>query len=81
MASGSEASVSGLMKHARKKGRTVNLGAKGSFKIKHPGWTRAKAAAAGESTHQWAEEHTSSPGVTGARARSALGLMAMHKGK
>lgn len=57
--------------------KLVDLGNKGSFKIKHPGWTKAKAKAAGMSTREWAEAHKSDSGVAGRRARSALGLMGM----
>lgn len=64
----------------RGKKKQVNLGSKGSFTIRHPGWTRAKAAAAGMSTREWAQKHSGDAGVAGKRARSALGLMAMgHK--
>jgi hypothetical protein len=68
-------------KRGKMKGKTVSLGKKGSFKITHPGWTRNKAAAAGMSTKQWSQAHKGDAGVAGRRARSALGLMAMSKGK
>ena len=81
MAKGSEALVSGLMAHARKKGKTVDLGAKGSFKIRHPGALRAKAHAAGESTREFAQSHSKGTGVTARQSRAAIGLMAMHHGR
>jgi hypothetical protein len=39
------------------------------------GQFRAKAQAAGESTHAFAEDHKSAPGKTGKQARLALALM------
>ena len=60
------------------KPRTVNLGQKGSFQIKHPGVFRAKAQAAGESTAAYAQQEKGAPGATGRQARAAIGLMAMH---
>jgi hypothetical protein len=68
-------------KRGKLKGKKVNLGDKGSFTIKHPGWTKAKAQAAGMSTSQWAQAHKGDSGVAGRRARAAIGLMAMGKGK
>ena len=65
----------------RKKKQHVDLGKHGSFTINHPGVVRAAARRAGESTHEWAESHKSSPGKAGSRARSALGLMAMNHRK
>lgn len=47
--------------------------------IKHPGAEKRAAAKAGESTHQYMEEHTHSPGKAGSRARLGLRLEAMHK--
>ncbi len=70
--------VKSVAKKKLKKPKTVNLGSKGSFQIKHPGWTRNKAKAAGMSTREWSEAHKGDAGVAGRRARSALGLMAMH---
>jgi hypothetical protein len=49
--------------------------------IKHPGALRKKAEAAGESTHEFAEEHKHDSGTTGAQSRLGLTLMGMHKGK
>lgn len=49
--------------------------------IKHPGALRAKAEAAGESTHEFAEEHKHDSGTTGNQARLGLTLMGMHHGK
>ena len=47
--------------------------------IKHPGALRRKAAAAGESTREYAQEHKGDSGTTGEQARLALTLMKMHK--
>lgn len=47
--------------------------------IKHPGALRRKAAAAGESTRQYAEQHKHDSGTTGRQARLGLTLMGMHK--
>jgi hypothetical protein len=66
---------------SKMKKRKVNLGKKGSFTINHPGWTRQKAAEAGESTAEWAHQHSGDSGVAGRRARAALGLMGMKHGK
>lgn len=63
----------------RKKARRVNLGAKGSFTIKHPGALRAKAQAAGQTTRQFAQSHSKGTGVTARQSRAALGMMAMGK--
>jgi hypothetical protein len=65
---------------AKKKKKKVDLGEKGSFTIKHPGWTKDQAAKSGMSTKEWAQEHSGDSGVAGRRARSALGLMGMKKG-
>ena len=48
--------------------------------IKHPGALRAKAQAAGESTHQFAEQHKGDSGTTGQQSRLGLTLMGMHGG-
>jgi hypothetical protein len=62
---------------AKQKAKTVNLGSKGSFKIKRPGAFTAKAKAAGmsvqEAAHAWKHE----PGLRGDQARAALGFAAM----
>jgi hypothetical protein len=47
--------------------------------IKHPGSLRRAAAKAGQSTKQYADAHKHDSGKTGARARLAETLMAMHK--
>lgn len=52
--------------------KKATAGAHGQF--------RAKAEAAGESTHQFAEEHKHDSGKTGAQARLALTLMGMNHG-
>jgi len=49
--------------------------------IKHPGAEKKAAAAAGESTHQYMEQHKNSSGKAGARARLGLRLSAMSKRK
>lgn len=49
--------------------------------IKHPGAEKRAAAKAGESTHQYMEEHKHSPGKAGQRARLGLRLSTMSKGK
>jgi hypothetical protein len=49
--------------------------------IKHPGAFRRKAQAAGESTRQFAGEHSGDSGTTGRQARLAQTLMGMHKKK
>jgi len=49
--------------------------------IKHPGVEKAAAKKAGMSTHAYMEEHASSPGKAGARARLGLRLSAMAKKK
>lgn len=66
---------------AKKKPKVVNLGKGGSFTIKHPGAETAAAKRAGESVHEYAEQHKHDSGTAGARARSALGFEAMHHGK
>lgn len=66
---------------ATKKTKTVNLGKKGSFEIKHPGALRAKAKKAGMSTKQFAEKHKKGTGTTARQSRSAIGLMSMKKKK
>jgi hypothetical protein len=48
--------------------------------IKHPGALRKKAETAGESTHEFAEEHQHDPGTTGHQARLGLTLMRMEDG-
>ena len=55
---------------AKKWIKKATAGAHGQF--------RAKAEAAGESTHSYAEEHKGDSGKTGAQARLALTLMGMH---
>ncbi len=72
------AALTSAKSNAKKK-KKVNLGKKGSFEISHPGWTKNKAAEAGESTAEWSKEHSKDKGVAGRRARSAIGLMAMGK--
>lgn len=47
--------------------------------IKHPGIEKRAAKRAGESTHEYMEEHKHSPGKAGQRARLGLRLSAMHK--
>jgi hypothetical protein len=47
--------------------------------IKHPGAEKRAAARAGESTHQYMEEHKNSPGKAGSRARLGLALSRMNK--
>ncbi len=49
--------------------------------IKHPGAEKKAAAAAGESTHQYMEEHKHSKGTAGKRARLGLALSKMAKRK
>ncbi len=49
--------------------------------IKHPGAEKRAAKRAGESTHEYMEEHKSSPGKAGARARLGLRLSSMAKHK
>ena len=49
--------------------------------IKHPGTEKKAAKRAGESTHQYMEEHAHAPGKAGARARLGLRLSAMAKHK
>lgn len=49
--------------------------------IKHPGVEKAAAKRAGESTHEYMEEHKDSPGKAGARARLGLRLSAMSRRK
>lgn len=48
--------------------------------IKHPGAEKRAAARAGESTHEYMEEHKHSSGKAGARARLGLRLEGMHHG-
>jgi hypothetical protein len=64
-----------------RKPEQVDLGEKGSFTVKHPGAFRRAAQAAGEGTQEFAREHEHDAGVTGRRARSALGFAAMRHGK
>lgn len=47
--------------------------------IKHPGIEKRAAKKAGESTHEYMEEHRNSPGKAGERARLGLRLSAMNK--
>lgn len=50
--------------------------------IKHPGAEKRAAAKAGESTHQYMENHKDDPGKAGARARLGLRLSRMaNKGR
>ena len=49
--------------------------------IKHPGAEKRAAAAAGESTHQYMEEHKGSSGKAGERARLGLRLSKMARKK
>lgn len=49
--------------------------------IKKPGVEKAAAKRAGESTHQYMEEHKNSPGKAGQRARLGLRLSAMARKK
>lgn len=49
--------------------------------IKHPGAEKAAAKRAGESTEAYAEKHADSPGIAGQRARLALTLSKIRKGK
>jgi hypothetical protein len=49
--------------------------------IKHPGAERAAAARAGESTHQFAEQHKHASGRSGRRARLALAFEKMRRSK
>lgn len=49
--------------------------------IKHPGAEKKAAAAAGESTHQYMEEHKGDSGVAGKRARLGLALSKMSHGR
>lgn len=47
--------------------------------IKHPGAFSAKAKAAGESTHAYAEQERHAAGTLGEEARLALTLERMHR--
>ena len=47
--------------------------------IKHPGAEKRAAAAAGMSTHAYAEKHKNDSGTSGKRARLALTLSKMSK--
>jgi hypothetical protein len=49
--------------------------------IKHPGAEENAAKRAGESTHEYMEEHKNDSGKAGARARLGLRLSAMAKKK
>lgn len=49
--------------------------------IKHPGAEKKAAAAAGMSTHAYAEAHKSDSGTSGKRARLALTLSHLRKKK
>jgi hypothetical protein len=46
--------------------------------VKHPGAEKAAAKRAGESTHEYMEEHKDDPGTAGRRARLGLTLEKMH---
>lgn len=46
--------------------------------IKHPGRMKNAAAKAGESTHEYMEQHKSDKGSTGSAARLGLRLEGMH---
>ncbi len=48
--------------------------------IKHPGAEKRAAARAGESTHEYMEDHKHSSGKAGVRARLGLRLEGMHHG-
>lgn len=48
--------------------------------VKHPGAETAAAKRAGESVHQYAEEHKHDSGKSGARARLALTFEGMRHG-
>lgn len=48
--------------------------------VKHPGAFRRAAAAAGKSTHEYAEEKQDSPGTIGKRARLAIAFSKMRHG-
>lgn len=48
--------------------------------IEHPGAFKAKAEAAGKTTREFASEHASDSGKTGAQARLAETLMGMNHG-
>ena len=70
------ASRTGPMSEDRKPKRWVakaTAGAHGQF--------RKKAEAAGESTHEFAEDHKGDSGKTGKQARLAITLMGMNKGR
>lgn len=49
--------------------------------IKHPGAEKRAAARAGESTHEYMEEHKNDSGTAGKRARLGLTLSRMAKKK
>lgn len=49
--------------------------------IKHPGAEREAAKKAGESTHEYMEEHKHDSGTAGHRARLGLTLEGMHHKK
>lgn len=49
--------------------------------IKHPGVEKAAAKKAGESTHEYMEDHKDAPGKAGARARLGLRLSRMARKK
>jgi hypothetical protein len=49
--------------------------------IKHPGAEKAAAAKAGQSTAEYAAKHADSPGIAGQRARLAVTLGKIRKGK
>lgn len=47
--------------------------------IKHPGAEKRAAKKAGESTHEYMEDHKNAPGKAGKRARLGLTLSKMSK--
>jgi hypothetical protein len=49
--------------------------------VKHPGAEKAAAKRAGESTHNYMEEHKGDSGTAGKRARLGLALSRMAKKK
>lgn len=48
--------------------------------VKHPGVETAAAKRAGETTHQYMEQHKNDPGTAGKRARLGLTFEGMHHG-
>jgi hypothetical protein len=63
--------------------RTIGAGSKHPHfiqgAIKHPGAFTAKAKAAGQSTHAYAEQERHAPGKLGDEARLALTLENLHR--